>query len=193
MTKYVDFFTKDGKPILTNEFVAELREREQDRIQSGNFIAQLGPQEDDLHASVDILITGGNRGGGKANPYDTPVITPSGKRKMGDLQVGDEICTPYEGVQKVKQIFEKGLNTIYTFHFDDGTTVQCMDEHRFWAKSVPSGDFKEMTAREIMENYRIDSKFPMSLRRGKYNYIEFPLCGEVETNGLSPIEALRRR
>ena len=188
MKKYVDFFTKDGKPILTNEFVAELRERDKDKIQSSNFIAQLGPQEDDLHASVDILITGGNRGGGKANPYDTPVITPSGKRRMGDLQVGDEICTPYEGVQKVKEIFEKGMNTIYTFHFDDGTTVQCMDEHRFWAKTVPSGDFREMTAREIMENYKIDSKFPMSLRRGKYYYTEFPLCGEVETNGLSSID-----
>ena len=181
MKKFVDFLTKDGKPIISNEFINELREKEDGKIQSSTYIAQLGPQENDLHASVDILITGGNRGGGKANPYDTPVITPSGRKKMGDLEVGDKICTPYEGIQEVKQIFEKGENTIYTFHFDDGTTVQCMDEHRFWAKTVPSGDFSEYTARELMDNYRIDAKFPVSLRRG-CSLVEFPLCGEVIHN-----------
>lgn len=181
MNNFTGFLTKDGKPVLTNEFINELREREKDKIQSNNFIAQLGPQEDDLHASVDILITGGNRGGGKANPYDTPIITPDGMRLMGDLKIGDRICTPYEGVQRVTNIFEKGMNTIYTFHFDDGTTLQCMDEHRFWAKKVCSGDFKEYTARELMDNYKIDAKFPMSLRRGK-ELVEIPICGEVDIN-----------
>lgn len=181
MNKYTGFTTKDGKPVISKEFIDDLREREKDKFQSNNFVAQFGPQENDLHASVDILITGGNRGGGKANPYDTPVLTPSGFRQMGDLCVGDKICTPYEGIQHVKQIFEKGMNTIYTFHFDDGTTVQCMDEHRFWARKVSSGDFKEYTARELMDNYRIDQRFPTSLRRG-CEYVEIPLCGEVEIN-----------
>ena len=180
MNKYTGFTTKDGKPVISNEFISDLRFREKDRLQSNNFIAQLGPQEDDLHASVDILITGGNRGGGKANPYDTPVLTPSGFTAMGNLGLGDRICTPYEGVQKVTNIFEKGFNTIYTFPFDNGTTVQCMDEHRFWAKKVCSGDLREYTARELMENYKIDEKPPLSLRKGVCDYVEFPLCGEVE-------------
>ena len=179
MEKFAGFTTTDGKSVITNEFVTELREREKDKVQSNNFVAQLGPQEDDLHASVDILITGGNRGGGKANPYSTPVITPYGKKKMGDLVVGDLICTPYEGVQTVTQIFEKGERTIYSFYFDDGTSVQCMDEHRFWAKLTPSGDFKEVTAREIMNNYKLGLKNPHSLRSG-CDYTEFPLCGEVK-------------
>ena len=101
---------------------------------------------------------------------------------MGDLEIGDLICTPYNGVQKVSNIFEQGENTVYVFHFDDGTSVTCMDNHRFWARANVTEDFREMTAREIMDHYAIDRPYPMSLRRGKTNYIEFPLCGEVELN-----------
>ena len=61
-------YTLSKKKIYTNEYVTALREREEKNKSSKVFIAQEGPQEDDLHSSVDILITGGNRGGGKANP-----------------------------------------------------------------------------------------------------------------------------
>lgn len=80
------------KSIYTNDFVNSIRESEGNKKQSNIFIAQEGPQEDDLHSSVDILITGGNRGGGKANPYSTPIATPNGFVKMGDLEVGIEFA-----------------------------------------------------------------------------------------------------
>ena len=188
MEKFTGLTTTDGKPVISNEFIADLREREKDKIQSNNFVAQVGPQEDDLHASVDILITGGNRGGGKANTYYTPIVTPYGYKRMGELEIGDEICTPYEGVQKVTNIFEQGEKTIYSFHFDDGTSVQCMDEHRFWAKLTASGDYKELTAREIMNNYKLGLKNPQSLRSGR-EYTEIPLCGEVKMQeNVTPID-----
>lgn len=170
------------KKIYTNEYVTALREREEKNKSSKVFIAQEGPQEDDLHSSVDILITGGNRGGGKANPYSTPIATPNGFVKMGDLEVGDCLCTPYDGIQKVSQIFEQGEQTIYTFHFNDGTQLQCMDNHRFWARLGIDSAFKEYSAREILGQYKIDSKFPNSLRSGKTDYFEIPLPAEVEMN-----------
>lgn len=189
MTETTSLFTTDGKPIYTTEFVDKLRESEEKKKNSKVFIAQLGAQESDLHSSVDILVTGGNRGGGKANPYSTPVATPSGFRKMGELEIGDLICTPYNGVQKVENIFEQGENTIYTFHFDDGTEVKCMDNHRFWARAKCTDDFKVMTAREIMNLYKIDAQFPLSLRSGVEQFVEIPLCGEVELNEkMTPID-----
>ena len=174
--------TKDGKRISTHDFVAQLREKEENKKESNFFIAQKGAQEFGLSSDVDIIVFGGNRGGGKANPYSTPVATPSGFRKMGDLEVGDLIATPYEGVQKVSQIFEQGVNTVYVFHFDDGTEVNCMDNHRFWARTSQTEDFHEMTAREIMDRYKLDSAYPLSLRKGVKEFVEFPLCGEVELN-----------
>ena len=182
MEGFSGLYTIDGKPIYTQAFIEQLRKRESNKKNSNYFIAQKGAQEIGLSSVVDIIVFGGNRGGGKANPYSTPVATPSGFRKMGDLEIGDLICTPYNGVQKVSNIFEQGENTVYVFHFDDGTSVTCMDNHRFWARTNVTEDFHEMTAREIMDHYAIDRPFPMSLRRGKTNYIEFPLCGEVELN-----------
>lgn len=172
-------FTIDGKPIFTNEYINALRKKESEKKESNFFIAQEGAQEFGLSNVADIIVFGGNRGGGKANPYSTPVATPSGLRKMGDLEVGDLICTPYNGVQKVSEIFEQGVNTVYVLHFDDGTTVNCMDNHRFWARENNAEDFHEMTARDIIEHYKIGAPYPLSLRKGKVNFIEFPLCGEV--------------
>lgn len=174
--------TIDGKNIYSHDFLLKAREEAELNKNSKDFIIQQGAQEFGLSNVADITVFGGNRGGGKANPYFTPVATPSGFRKMGELEVGDLICTPYNGVQKVSQIFEQGENTIYHFHFDDGTKLSCMDNHRFWARLGATDDFHEMTAREIMNHYAIDRPFPMSLRRGETDYVEIPLCGEVEMN-----------
>ena len=182
MEGFSGLYTIDGKPIYTQAFIEQLRKRESNKKNSNYFIAQKGAQEIGLSSVVDIIVFGGNRGGGKANPYSTPVATPSGFRKMGDLEIGDLICTPYNGVQKVSNIFEQGENTVYVFHFDDGTSVTCMDNHRFWARTNVTEDFHEMTAREIMDNYKIDKPFPLSLRNGKTSYVEIPLCGEVKMN-----------
>lgn len=170
--------TLDGKPIFSHEFIEGLANQEG----KSRFIAQKGAQELGLSCTADIVVFGGNRGGGKANTYTTPVATPSGFRKMGDLEVGDLICTPYDGVQKVSAIYEQGKHTTYTFHFNDGTTTTCMDTHRFWARLSSAEDFRELTAREIMDNYRIGARYPLSLRNGNTELAEIPLCGEVELN-----------
>ena len=174
--------TTDEKDIIPYSHVEKMREHENSKKESNCFIAQKGAQEYGLSNTVDIMVFGGNRGGGKANTDDTPVATPSGFRMMGELEIGDLICTPYNGVQKVSNIFEQGENTVYVFQFDDGTSVTCMDNHRFWARNCQASDFQEMTAREIMENYAIGRPFPLSLRKGKTDLFEIPLCGEVELN-----------
>lgn len=174
--------TDNGIPIYPYDYIENLRDNAKDKKTPNNFIAQKGAQESGLGCDADIIIFGGNRGGGKANPYSTPVATPSGFRKMGDLEIGDPICTPYDGVQKVSNIFEQGENTVYVFHFDDGTSITCMDNHRFWGRMSICEDFRELTAREIMDNYVIGRPYPLSLRNGKTEYVEIPLCGEVELN-----------
>ncbi len=173
-------FLQNGAPVFTQEYAEKLRESETGKETPKVFVAQKGAQELGLSNCADITVFGGNRGGGKANTYDTKVVTPSGYRRMGDLEVGDLICTPYEGVQKVSAIYEQGENTVYTFYFDDGTKVDCMDNHRFWGRLSHDEDFRELTAREIMDNYILDRPFPASLRKGKTEYAEIPLCGEVE-------------
>ena len=169
--------TVEGRPILPLKEIERLREED------GNaFIAQSGAQEFGLSNTADIVVFGGNRGGGKANSYNTLVVTPKGYKKMGDLELGDEICTPYDGVQKVSGIYEQGWQYAYKVYFDDETEVVCMDSHRFWARLSEKEDFRELTARQIFDRYVINARYPVSLRIDVMEYAEIPLCGEVKMN-----------
>lgn len=182
----------DGRNVYTHGSVEALRSIEEDKrkkkVASRTFISQDGAQEHVQHSCADMDGTGGNRGGGKANTYDTPVATPNGFRKMGDLEVGDYICTPYEGIQQVSAIFEQGENTTYTLHFDDGTRVRCMSNHRFYGRFTQGEDFRTWEAKDIFYHYKLDRPFPLSLRRGLEMIFEIPLCGEVEFNSVSDNE-----
>ena len=100
--------TIDGTEIYTKKSAMEFEESCDSTSGTDSFVAQNGGQETGLASNADITVFGGNRGGGKANPYNTLVATPSGFRKMGDLEVGDPICTPYDGIQTVSAIFEQG-------------------------------------------------------------------------------------
>ena len=180
MQEFSGLNTLDGKAIRTSEFVENLRKEEENRKNSRYFIPNKGAQEDGLHSEADLIIYGGNRGGGKANPYYTPVATPTGFRKIGDLEIGDAVCTPFEGIQEVTGIYEQGVHTIYVLHFDDGTEVRCMENHRFLARGHEDEPFMVWTARDIFDVYRIDMKPPMALRKKSERHVEIPLCGEVE-------------
>ena len=178
MEGFTGYYTTNGLPIYSNGCVEERRRLFKEK-KIKDFIAQPGGQENSLMVDADIVITGGNRGGGKANTYDTDVITPNGKVKMGDLQVGDPVCTPYEGTQAVEAIFEQGEQRAYRFYFDDGTSCAVMDNHRFVARISPNSPFQVMEAREIINRYRLGHEFPNSKRRGITFLTEIPLCGEV--------------
>ena len=163
MIEQTGYTTTNGFPIYSPEFIE--KHRTLFRKKHNDYIAQVGGQENALKVNADIIFSGGNRGGGKANTYATKIITPDGEKRMGDLVVGDKIVTPYDGIQTVEAIYEHGLQNFYHIYFDDGTLVSVMDNHRFWARTTSCGDWKEMTAREIMDNYVIDKKYPQSLRK----------------------------
>lgn len=178
MEGFTGFYTTSGLPIYSNSCVEERRRLFKEK-KIKDFIAQPGGQEDSLMVDADIVITGGNRGGGKANTYNTDVITPTGTVKMGDLKVGDPICTPYEGTQEVEAIFEQGEQKVFKFFFDDGTECTVMDNHRFMARNSKDAPWEVMDARTIMNRYRIDHEYPNSRRQGIETYTEIPVCGEI--------------
>ena len=188
MKELTGYCTTNGFPIYSFEHVkkhrAEFRETHND------YIAQMGGQENALKVNADIIFSGGNRGGGKANTYATRIITPNGTKRMGDLVVGDKIITPYDGIQEVLEIFEHPEQNIYHIYFDDGTFVSVLDCHHFWARPTVCGDYRKVSARDIMNSYVIDNKYPNSLRKKVDDYWEVPLCGEVEfsENPKTPIE-----
>lgn len=186
MADYTGFLTTGGANVLTYNSIRDLREKNSHLPDSKTFIAQYGPQEKALSKNVDILITGGNRGGGKANTYATPVATPMGFKKMGSLKVGDQICTPWDGIQQVTEIFEQGEHSSYTIHFDDGSTVAVMDNHRFWAKGPHDDKYKVYTTKDFLKHYTVGQRGFFAIRPGKEGYFEIPLAPPIDfQNGIT--------
>ncbi len=82
----------------------------------------------------------GTTGCGKAQPLDSIVYTPDGPVKMGDIKVGDFVCTPYGGTTKVTEVHPQGIVPIYEMKFDDNSSVQCCENH-LWSVHVRNKDF----------------------------------------------------
>jgi phosphate starvation-inducible protein PhoH len=70
----------------------------------------------------------GVAGSGKAQPLDSLVYTPFGPVCMGDVKIGDEVCTP-NGVAKIIGVYPQGLKDVYKVICDDGASVECCEEH----------------------------------------------------------------
>lgn len=132
MEKFSGLHLPDGQPVYTQEYVASLRESKSDRF----ILAQKGAQERMLAQDVDILICGGSRGGSKGEPYSSPVVTPFGLRRMGNLKVGDIITDINGGMQRVICITELGNVKVYRITFSDGTSVRCTADHLWKIKAT---------------------------------------------------------
>jgi hypothetical protein len=69
---------------------------------------------------------------GKAICNETPILTPTGFKRMGDIQVGDTIYTPKGTPTEVTFITETMKNrTCYTIEFSHGEKI-IADAHHLW-------------------------------------------------------------
>ena len=92
-------------------------------------IAPQPRQVDFLSSSADIAIYGGSAGGGKGHPLDVPIVTPYGMRAIGDIKVGQRICSPTHGNTNVIAVYELGLRDIYEVSFADKTSLRVTGDH----------------------------------------------------------------
>ncbi|MEU9409799.1 helicase-related protein [Streptomyces sp. NPDC048281] len=95
----------------------------------------------------------GEVGSGKAQPLDSLVLTPRGFRRMGDLEVGDEVVVPAGEIALVDGVFPQGERDVWRVVLSDGSSVECDDEH-LWIVGTSCGwdrgqSPKVMTTREI--------------------------------------------
>ena len=65
---------------------------------------------------------------GKSQPLNARILTPSGWRIFGDLEVGDPIVDPTGGVGKVEGVYDRGLRLCHRISTLGGD-AECCDEH----------------------------------------------------------------
>jgi len=72
------------------------------------------------------------RRAGYEQPVSEEIITPSGIKKLGDIEVGDIICNPAGHSTQVREIVPQGIKDVYELEFQDGRKVTC-GEHHLWS------------------------------------------------------------
>lgn len=110
--------------------------------------------------SVNLLV--GGYGSGKGNPKNMMFTTPIGVRKWGDLKAGDYVFGVNGKPTKVIQTFDLGLRDVYRVTFDDGSFMDCTEDHLHYVYGRKSRRFdqrrgwgkvswKVLTTKEIIE------------------------------------------
>lgn len=96
-----------------------------------------------MDPKVKLVTLVGKAGSGKANPVDTPTLTPSGWVKMGNIKPGDYVISVDGTPTKVLGVFPQGEKEVFEVRFSDGTAVKCCKEHLWETKTVQERDQKK--------------------------------------------------
>lgn len=125
---------------------------------------------DGFDLSKAILIHPGRHWESKHQPLHSKIKVPGGWKTMGEMKVGDEVCTPDGGTTKVIGVYDKGKKSIYKIIFADGRTAESTSEHLWkvyhenwrydWKRDLSENPWKIWSLDQIM-NY--SSKRPFSI------------------------------
>ena len=85
---------------------------------------------------------------GRAQPVDTPVLTPEGFRPIGDLRVGDLVVGSDGRPTPVLGVYPQGLKEVYRVSTQDGASTLACGEH-LWQVSTRS-DIRRGTGGRVL-------------------------------------------
>lgn len=142
--------------------------------------------------------------GGRAQPVDSLILTPTGWMEIGDITAGMEVIGASGEAVRVLAVHPQGILQTYKVTFSDGTSTECCDEH-IWQVTTPairkslkrqtvasldnrngrhksSKDFELLSLREIRKDYLIKRT---DIEEAKYHIpITKPVFFHTQRGGL---------
>jgi hypothetical protein len=85
------------------------------------------------------FILADDMGLGKAEFVENKVFTPYGRKRIGDLKIGDEVIGSNGKKCLIKGVYPQGVKDLYKVTFNDGVSVLFCKEHLFSVKSRSFG------------------------------------------------------
>lgn len=102
-----------------------------------------------------VYVIAGRPGMGKEQPVDTPILTPDGWVKMGDLIVGNFVIGRDGKPTRIIAVHDQGEKQAFRVSFRDGTSVECGENH-LWSVAASSGrsrlSFKVLSTRKLLDS-----------------------------------------
>jgi phosphate starvation-inducible PhoH-like protein len=106
---------------------------------------------------------------GRSQPYFSEVLTPSGFRPIGSLEVGDLVTGSDGRPTPVLGVYPQGRRSVFRVRSQDGASTLCCGEH-LWAVTTPEDRTRGKPAR-VLETQKMMGQ----LRRGHIHRFELPL------------------
>lgn len=104
-----------------------------------------------------VIISGAPKCG-KEQPIYSKVYTPNGYKTIGEIIVGDIVCTPDGNTAKVIDVFDQGEKDVYRVHFNNGDYVDAGLDHLWEVYECKYDQPKIKTTKEIMLNLLYNKK-----------------------------------
>jgi len=108
---------------------------------------------------------------GRAQPYSSPVLTPTGFRPIGTLEVGDLVIGSNGRPIPVLGVYPQGRKDVFRVRMQDGASAVCCAEH-LWAVSTAS-DRRRGKPPRVLETRQMSGR----LRAAHAHRFELPVLG----------------
>lgn len=105
---------------------------------------------------------------GKKLSDDTPILTRSGWKNHGDLEVGDEVISPTGEFVKVTHVFPKANDVSVRCHFTDGTYIDAHENHEWVVYNRHNQKYETLETKQMINDF--ESGIP-GKRGHRYNYL----------------------
>ena len=115
------------------------------------------------NSDSQLIGYGGARGGARAEPLDSLVLTPYGFRRMGDLKVGDQVSCPDGTIARVIGIHDRGLRDVFRLTFSDGASCRVADDHLWLAWKTTNRRKADRRYFPFLTDDRIDARIETTL------------------------------
>lgn len=112
-----------------------------------------------------LTVCQGPAGTSKAQPIDSPILTPDGWSKMGDIEVGDRVISIDGNPTIVTGTYPQGLKDIWELTFSDGSKVECCSDHLWLTKSESDRNNREHIGYVDGKRIRKKKELPGSVKR----------------------------
>lgn len=124
-------YLKKTEPEKLREVIASLSPSEAEDILYNVGIWARDSQLFDFDGNWIVQMWLAGRGAGKANATSTPILTPNGFVKLGDLKVGDTIYDEKGDECQITATYDMTPEVCYRLHFSDDSYVDCCEDHQW--------------------------------------------------------------
>ena len=145
-----------------------------------------------------------SRGSSRGQPLDdnTPLLTPDGFKRIGDIEVGDTVLSGDGEPTKVLNVYHKGLKPMYRLTLMDGSTVDssiehkwevCLREDRANKKVITTGEMLDMVNAGRKVNIEVGGVVGLPDKDLPLDPYRFGLIlgdGDINKNGMAHITSM---